>query len=84
VSAGRKPVAPGPYVVLRVGDTGEGMDARTLEHCFEPFFTTKGMGKGTGIGLATVRDIVELYGGTITASSERGSGSTFTVYLPAV
>ena len=80
----REPLAPGRYVLLRVGDSGDGMDTRTLARCFEPFFTTKGMGKGTGIGLATVRDIVEMYGGSIAASSEPGSGSTFTVYLPAV
>jgi signal transduction histidine kinase len=70
-------------VTLRVSDTGAGMDGRTLAHCFEPFFTTKGMGKGTGIGLATVRDIVELYDGRIVAASIPGEGSTFTVSLPA-
>jgi signal transduction histidine kinase len=74
---------PGRYVVLRVSDTGEGMDHRTLERCFEPFFTTKGLGHGTGIGLATVRDIAHHYGGTVGVSSAVGRGSTFTVYLPA-
>ncbi|HZP29181.1 MAG TPA: ATP-binding protein [Acidimicrobiia bacterium] len=74
---------PAAFVALRVHDTGSGMDPRTLARCFEPFFTTKGMGRGTGIGLATVRDIVELYGGRIDATSTPGSGSTFTVYLPA-
>jgi two-component system, cell cycle sensor histidine kinase and response regulator CckA len=72
----------GRYAVLRVTDTGQGMDARTLARCFEPFFTTKGLGQGTGIGLATVRDIVQMYGGTVIASSAVGRGSTFTVYLP--
>jgi signal transduction histidine kinase len=74
---------PGRYVALRVSDTGDGMDHRTLERCFEPFFTTKGLGHGTGIGLATVRDIAQHYGGTVSVTSAVGRGSTFTVYLPA-
>ena len=75
-------LAPGRYAVLRVTDTGKGMDAATLTRCFEPFFTTKGLGQGTGIGLATVRDIVQTYGGCVLASTAVGRGSTFTVYLP--
>jgi PAS domain S-box-containing protein len=74
---------PGRYICLSLSDNGCGIDPVTAGRIFEPFFTTKGMGKGTGIGLATVRDIVELYGGRIVAASTPGAGSTFTMYLPA-
>jgi two-component system cell cycle sensor histidine kinase/response regulator CckA len=79
-------IKPGNYVLLRVSDSGRGMDQETMDRMFDPFFTTKGWDfkKGTGLGLSVAKGIVEQHGGWITWQSEPVKGTTFTLYFPAI
>ncbi|MDO8948303.1 MAG: response regulator [Desulfocapsaceae bacterium] len=77
-------VSSGPFIVLSVSDTGQGMDPKTAAHIFEPYFTTKERGCGTGLGLAVVHGIVEGYKGLIEVESKPGQGCTFRVFIPAL
>jgi CheY-like chemotaxis protein len=74
---------PGSHVIVSISDSGVGMSNETMERMFEPFFTTKPIGKGTGLGLTTVYEIVKQAGAHISVDSEVDQGSTFTVYFPA-
>ena len=75
-------LAPGPWVLVRAEDTGNGIPTEILDRIFEPFFTTKGSGRGTGLGLATAHGIVAQHGGAIEVESAPGRGTRFTLFLP--
>jgi signal transduction histidine kinase len=74
----------GKYLLLTVADTGPGIDPAIIDRIFDPYFTTKEVGKGTGMGLAVVKGIVESHKGAVSVTSKPGNGATFTVYFPSV
>ncbi len=74
---------PGPHVLVKVADTGVGMDPQTISRAFEPFFTTKGVGQGTGLGLSIVHGIIDTHGGAVRVHSAPGAGTIFQICLPA-
>ncbi len=77
-------LSPGPYVRLRMRDTGEGIEPEIMKRIFDPYFTTKEVGKGTGMGLSVIHGIVKRHGGGILVESERGKGTVFEIYFPAL
>jgi len=77
-------VSPGPFIVLEVSDTGQGIEQTTIDHIFDPYFTTKEVGKGTGLGLSVVHGIIQDYHGFIRVESEPGKGTTFRVHIPVL
>ncbi len=77
-------LSPGPYVRLRMRDTGEGIEPEIMDRIFEPYFTTKEVGKGTGMGLSVIHGIVKRHGGGIRVESEPGKGTLFEIYFPAL
>jgi len=81
-SSGDVPSLSGPCVTIDVSDNGTGIDEATQKQIFEPFFTTKEIGKGTGLGLATVYAIIEQHGGHLSVASEVEEGTCFTIHIP--